>query len=312
MAAESSTRHIYEQRINRVLAHISLHIGDDLDYETLCEISGFSRYHFHRLFKALTGETLGEFIRRLRLEKAAYQLIYNLHASITDIAFSLNFSSSQNFARSFRERFGMTPAEYRKKFAAKEMIPPGESSKRIDLVNNNALISGGGFAIPERMYIGESISIRKLSRIRAACIHRKGFYIPGNIISAFNTLINWAAPRELVNETTRFFTVFWDNNAVTSWENCRFDACIEVPYDFRISQPAHELVIDEGRYAVYSCDVGNYDFYTHWNGFLGGWFPESGFQPADGPSFEFYDNFLEKSPRFIRTEICIPIRDLSE
>ena len=105
----------YEARINRVIDYI---VADPAREFTLDELAGaapFSRFHFHRIFAALVGETLQAFIRRLRMDRAANMLAFAPDVSVTDVAMSCGFSSSQNFARAFRERFGMTPSEYRRR-----------------------------------------------------------------------------------------------------------------------------------------------------------------------------------------------------
>jgi AraC family transcriptional regulator len=106
-------REEYASRINRVIDYIEAHIDKDLSLEALAEVACFSRYHFHRLFGAITGEPLGQFIQRIRVEKAASKLIHNPKKSITQIAFECGFSGSAAFARAFKEAFGMSAREWR-------------------------------------------------------------------------------------------------------------------------------------------------------------------------------------------------------
>ena len=70
-------RQEYAFRINRVIDYIEANIDVDLSLETLSGIANFSKFHFHRIFRAMVGETLNQFIQRIRLEKAAAQLIFN-------------------------------------------------------------------------------------------------------------------------------------------------------------------------------------------------------------------------------------------
>ena len=81
--------------------------------EEVAKVSSFSKFHFHRLFKTYTGETLNQFIRRIKLEQAAFSLLFDKERSITDVALSFGFSSSQNFATAFKKYFGMTPKTYK-------------------------------------------------------------------------------------------------------------------------------------------------------------------------------------------------------
>jgi AraC family transcriptional regulator len=85
-------RNEYMARINRVIDHIDRNIGKDLSLEELARVAHFSRFHFHRIFHALVGETLNTFIQRLRLERAANQLTDNPKKSITAVGLDCGFS----------------------------------------------------------------------------------------------------------------------------------------------------------------------------------------------------------------------------
>lgn len=81
--------------------------------EVISRTAGFSQYHFHRIFKAMVEKTINEYVRRLRLERAAILLGHNPFRSITEIALDCGFSSSSNFPRAFKEHFGMSASRWR-------------------------------------------------------------------------------------------------------------------------------------------------------------------------------------------------------
>ena len=98
----SNRKHLIEEyraRINRVIDFIESSIDRDLTLSELANVAGFSRYHFHRIFGGMVGETLYGFIQRLRLEKAAMKLIQNPRESVTSIAMECGFTNSSAFAR---------------------------------------------------------------------------------------------------------------------------------------------------------------------------------------------------------------------
>jgi len=105
----------YIARINRALDYIETHIDSNLTLEKIAGVAHFSPFHFHRIFRAMTGETLNHFIQRIRIEKAAVQLVGNKGKSITEIALDCGFSGSAAFARAFRDAFGQSASEWRKK-----------------------------------------------------------------------------------------------------------------------------------------------------------------------------------------------------
>lgn len=89
-------RAIYRERIDRVIEYVQAHLDQPLSLDRLAGVAFFSSFHFHRIFQAVTGDTLNFFTNRLRLEKAARLLMYS-SSSATDIALECGFSSSRPF-----------------------------------------------------------------------------------------------------------------------------------------------------------------------------------------------------------------------
>jgi len=107
-----TTAQDYHERIVRALVYLQEHLDDDLRLEDVAAAAAFSPFHFHRIFRGLVGETLGEHVRRLRLERAAGRL---KHADqpVTQIAFDAGFESHEAFTRAFGQRFNMSPSKFR-------------------------------------------------------------------------------------------------------------------------------------------------------------------------------------------------------
>lgn len=97
-----------------IQSRINNSTDDGLSLDAVAETASMSPFYFHKVFKASVGETVADYIRRLKLERAAGLLFYFKQASITDIALTLGFSSSQNLAKSFKKQFALTPTEIRK------------------------------------------------------------------------------------------------------------------------------------------------------------------------------------------------------
>jgi len=94
--------------------YIQANLAGDLRLETVARVARFSPFHFHRVFKAVVGETLNDFIRRVRASTAAARLLHNPKLSITDVAVGCGYSSSSAFAREFRNAFGTSASEFRR------------------------------------------------------------------------------------------------------------------------------------------------------------------------------------------------------
>ena len=101
----------YRERLTPVLR--ALEQDPDLSIEALASRACLSLYHFHRVFTAVVGEAPGEMCRRLRMQRAAWQLCYT-DASVTAIALGAGLASSQAFAKAFRRHYGCTPGEFRR------------------------------------------------------------------------------------------------------------------------------------------------------------------------------------------------------
>ncbi len=106
----------YEQRINKVIQYIEQNINEELSVSQLAKIAAFSISHFQRLFKRIIGETLLDYIKRKRMEKAIHILLSNPDMAIINIALDCGFSSSATFARIFKSFYGISASELRKNF----------------------------------------------------------------------------------------------------------------------------------------------------------------------------------------------------
>src|ERR1700733_11647090 len=100
----------YKERILRVLTHIQEHLDEALELEDLARVGCFSSFHFHRIFAAMTGETIADHVRRLRLERAAMELRSGAKQGI-QVALD---SGHEAFTRAFKAAYGSSPSEFRR------------------------------------------------------------------------------------------------------------------------------------------------------------------------------------------------------
>ena len=103
----------YIASINRVIDYIEKNLDKNLTLDTLSEVTNFPRFLFHRIFSAIISETINQFIRKIRVEKAAMLLIDNPEKSIAEIAFDCWFSGSVIFSRVFKEYHKISPSQWR-------------------------------------------------------------------------------------------------------------------------------------------------------------------------------------------------------
>lgn len=110
---ESNIQIDYQIRINRVFEYIENNLDADLSLASIADIAFFSPFHFHRVFKAITGETLNEYITRRRIEKAALELLRK-NISVSEIFLKYGFTDNSSFTRTFKKFYGVSPTEFRK------------------------------------------------------------------------------------------------------------------------------------------------------------------------------------------------------
>lgn len=104
--------HAWEQ-IQITIDYIEQHLSENLDIESLSKIAALSPFYYQRLFKRLVKKPVIEYIKLRRMAKATEDLL-QADKRILDIALDLGFSSHEQFTRSFKETFGITPESYRK------------------------------------------------------------------------------------------------------------------------------------------------------------------------------------------------------
>ena len=100
--------------INKVEDYIELHKNEKIVLKDIVDYIGMSAYHFHRIFKMCTSETLNEYILRFKLERSSVYLKINIKISITELAYAYGFSESSAYTRAFKKHFGISPVMFRK------------------------------------------------------------------------------------------------------------------------------------------------------------------------------------------------------
>ncbi|WP_348984576.1 AraC family transcriptional regulator [Aliiroseovarius sp. S2029] len=102
----------YEDRLLRVLTYVHDNPDGDLSLDRLAEVAAMSRFHWHRVFHAMTGETCAQVVRRMRLHRAAGRLVRE-DTSVDEIAQECGYPNPRSFVQAFRASYGMTPMAFR-------------------------------------------------------------------------------------------------------------------------------------------------------------------------------------------------------
>lgn len=288
----------YRARINRVMDHVEASLASEFTLDELARVAGFSRFHFNRIFHALTGESLFTFIQRIRVERAAAMLLNNRSRPITDIAYDCGFSSSAAFSRSFRNRFGMTATQWRKSDKLFTDIDSGRPR-----VMDGAL----EFVEPETVEVKE-FPARTLAYVRYTGPYKGDAELFARL---FNTLFQWAVPRNLVDPASaECFALYHDSIDITESGRLRVSACVPVSCETRASGEVGIMKLDGGRHVCATFQLDASEYAGAWCWVFNRFFPTSGYQPADGLSFEQYPAQDFAAGGTTRVHICVPVNPL--
>ncbi len=112
MEADIQSMNGYSQHISDVKSYIRRHISEPLNREVLADVAGFSVPHFHRIFTTYVGENIGDYVRRVRMERAGRKLRMGA-VDITEVAHAAGYATHAAFSRAFKQQFGLSPSEFR-------------------------------------------------------------------------------------------------------------------------------------------------------------------------------------------------------
>jgi AraC family transcriptional regulator len=293
----------YAERMHRVLAHIDEHIDQPLDLQRLAQVAHFSAFHFHRLFAAWMGETLGDYLRRRRLEVGAMRMIAQPRLPVLTVALSVGWGSGEAFARAFKTRFGCSPSQWR------------DSSK-----NDHALRSPGQARRPTPADDGlsqppSSESFMQVQLIDRAPVHiayRRHVGPYGASIHAFwmNEVAPWIQTHGLYQRPR--YGISHDDPSITDPAQCRYDAAVEVDATFEPGAGAFVTMLPGGRYASMPFYGNSQEIGSAWQSLLRDWLAGSGLQLDARPCFEYYapDARYEAETGRFGCDIVIPVMPL--
>src|SRR5215467_3154343 len=292
----------YAQRIDRVIDYLRGNLHRPVKLAELANVACFSEFHFHRIFTAVSGETLNHFPNRLRLEKAARLLRYS-GQSLVDIALECGFSSPATFSRAFRSGYDTSPSQFRKSgeikkskickelFSAREyLLPMGAKEKRA--------------AFPVRLI---DLPERQVAYIRVA-----NAFEMDRVLAALKTMIEWAKSQDIFSQAI-LFGMSVDDPHVTPKHLYRYEVCLASSLPFKCREGISKLTMPAMRYAAtrVSGDIRKVTTATDY--LFRGWLINSDYEPEHAPGLEI---FLDKEKAMdwshFELDLCIPVRKLSD
>ena len=292
----------YVQRIDRVIDYLRGNLDRPVKLAELADVACFSEFHFHRIFTAVSGETLNSFTNRLRLEKAARLLRYS-RQSLTEIALDCGFSSSATFSRAFRSGYDTSPSQFRKSGEiknskiCKELLPQDEYGLPMSAEEKRAAFPVSLIDIPER---------------QVAYIRVTNAFELDRVLAALNTVIEWAKSQDVFSQGTLFgMTV--DDPHVTPKHLYRYEVCLASSLPFECWEGMSKLKMPAMRYAAVKVSGDIHKVATAWDYLYRDWLINSPYEPEHAPALEvFLDKESAADWSHFELELCLPVRRPAE
>ena len=286
--------------MHAVVEYIDRHLDQKLDLAVLAGVAHFSPFHFHRLFHALMGEALGDYLRRRRLEIAATRLRAQHRIPVLDIALAVGFGSAEAFTRAFRVRFGCSPTQWRNSKPGQVAGKPRQAAKASNRKDDSS---------PKQEL---TMNVRLVDRepVRVAYLRHTGPYGPALGVFWMTAVAPWMQTNHLMGRER--FGISLDDPAVTKPERCRYDACVASPEGEVLSGDPGHKVIPGGRYACLAFEGTGAEIGAAWDALLRDWLPKSGLQLDARPFFEHYpvDGRYDPKTGAFTCNVCVPVAPL--
>lgn len=270
----------YREHIEKVIDYIEENLQCEINLTDCAKVSGYSSYHFLRIFRDVVGLTPADYIRKRRIAEISKEIMRG-NQYISPIAFQYGFNSKENFLRAFKMEHHILPTEYK------------EARNSLKLYERFRFETGD-FSVKPGI-----VEIQPFSLTVYKCDEE--------VVPNFWNKYNARGLSQVLSGGKEV----WDYG-VSSWnrEEKRLDYYIGIPSEYAAGdiEGTLELSIPGGVYAVFSTPAADQDtFVTQihktWD-YIKKWFPDGGYERRSGYEFECY---REKSRLFLE-DIYIPVQ----
>ncbi len=290
----------YKERIYKALDFIESNLRSDIKVADIANEVAYSKYHFMRVFKLITGNNVGDYVRKRRISESAFDLV-ETEDSILSIANRYQFEAQESYTRSFQDVFETTPGEYRKighKFVGFDKYELSE--EQLDAIENYIIMEPKIVEIEERLLVGMS-QVSTLAENKVVDMWKS--FMPRR----------FEVKNRLKEEEYYSITPFDHNLDYTKFdENTQFErrAAVEVSSFEDIPEGMQQFKIAGGRYAVF-IHRGPVSTFPHTFNYINRtWLPTSEFEHDARDKFEILGKkyFGPNHPNS-EEEVWIPIRE---
>jgi AraC family transcriptional regulator len=286
----------YHARMQRVLDHIDRRLDGDLDLDAVSGVAAFSKFHFHRQFKATFGISLHRYVQLARLRRASNRLADGRGESVTDIALDAGYETPDAFARAFRQRFAQSPSDFRKS-------PDWEPWLRALGPFNSARSK-----IMPTTFTPDQVTLRDVAPTRVAMFEHRGD--PATLDVTIQRFIAWRKAAGLTPRTSSTFNIWHTERRPANPADYRMDLCVGVGADQSIDPADGTVRIGEipgGRCAVLRVTGDTHNLEPAALYLYRDWLPASGEEMRDFPIY--CQRFLLDDPDLASAaELHLPLK----
>lgn len=296
----------HKKRIIKAIRYIDTHLDADLSLEKIAEVAMYSSFHFHRIFKLITGETLQNYIIRKKTEKSAFYLAVKKEMGIKDIYLDLGFSNHSVFSKTFKKYYGIAPSAFRNSAPETfhKIVQVQSKNGQKDAVFSQYICKVDNLLNWTKMNL--KIEVKQLPEMNLAAVMSLGI---ANVEPSYNVLIDWAKKKQLFpREHVKMISVYHDSFKVTPPEKVRIHACMLLDEELeKIEGLIFPETIAAGKFIVGSGEITLEDFEQSWVAlFL--WMNEHHYSMRKAFPFEVYhSNFKEHPEGKMIVDFCIPV-----
>lgn len=260
-------RMLSDQAVLRALRFIESNRNGPLTITAIAEQAGVSLHYFQRRFAAVMGETIGNHIRRLRLEGAATRLMFSPE-TILSIAVSSGYGSAEAFAHAFQRQFQLSPTDYRAQ--ARAAIPPIGVED-----HTRALAVSTGWRESTDLLV-----------VRFYGSH-------AGVADFWKLFAHQLAAAGLDPHAQRAVGMSLDNPKITARGFIRYDCAIEAPHPLPAplrQAPFWRMTVPPTRVARLRHEESYNSVFSAYRALTGAWLPSKQEQFGEGPALERYES----------------------
>lgn len=280
------------QRYKNVVSYINDNFKHEINIEKIENVGYYSYRNINRIFQTIHDETIGKYIKRIRIEEAAKYIKYS-QTQLSEIALEVGFSDLAAFSKAFKKRFNCSPSVFREKVHTHKTVNHEKSTKT------------GLVAVLD-------YEIEILPSFNMLFLEHRGDYNDINTVKKkWDVFLEFCERKKLITNKSIFFSEILDDNQISEHINCRYNMAmiIDEPKEIKLEGLYQTKTHQEHKYAKFTHQGPDENLIDTYNSIYSNWINGVELEFADLPVLEFYLNHHENiPPEKLLTEVYIPIQ----